>query len=550
VQLSLRFLVVLLFVSPALCQAPQTPAGTGVIEGVITRGETTQPIPNAYVAISAGNELYFETTTDGNGRYILRDLPGATFRLEVTAEGYLDIKRVMTHEQIRLDANQRLRHNLTMTAAAAISGRVLDDNREPLPDREVQVLQLGSTTQGQPEWRTIKTVTTNEKGEYRAVGLAPGEYYVRTVRKPSPDSLPAMTFFPGTTDARSAAKVIVLEGDEGNATFSVSSARTFSIGGTISGLDSRARAAAVRLFVVPQDSRIPRDNGSLSRISNGDAVVRSESFQLKGLLPGVYDLFVVQTPDRVAKVPLEIRDADIQDLRITLEAGVNVTGRIKIAGDEANPAALEMREPDGEITFTHGSTVGHFFLMLRDDFVGRPLVSKSPVVNARESSFTIPGVTEGVYRLVVPGFVPPGRFYLADVRQDGRSVFDEGVQVSRRPIDSLEIVLGLDGGAIEATVITEKKTPVFVVLAPQSSRRQNISLYNTFAADSSLPIRFSAVAPGLYTLFAFEVEKSGVNVPYRNPDFLSLYETQGVSVKVEKGLVAGPLRLPLIGKQR
>jgi hypothetical protein len=542
------FLIAALFMM-AILQAPQTPAGTGVIEGVITRGGTTQPIHNAYVAISSGNNLYFFTTTDGTGYYILRDLPGATFKLEVTAEGYLDIGGVLSREEIRLNANQRLRHNLAMTAMAAISGRVSDDNREPLPNLEVQVLQLGSDVQGRPEWRPIKTVTSNEKGEYRAAGLAPGEYYVRTVRKPSPDSLSLVTFFPGTADARSAAKVILREGEEGNATFSVSPARTFSIGGTITGLDSSTRAAAVRLFVIPQDSRIPRDMDTLSRVLNGDAGVGSGDFQLKGLLPGMYDLFV-RHPDRLAKVSLEIRDADIQDLRIPLEPGVDVKGRIKIEGDEATPVTLEAEERVGPMTFTSGSAKGRFFLTLRNDFVAGMFVAKPPVVNSSENSFTIPGVSAGVYGIGIQG-TDTTRFYLADIRQDGRSVFDEGLQVSRRPIDSLEVVLGLDGGAVEGTVLTEKKSPVFVVLAPQSSRRQNGSLYKTLGlADPSLPIKFSQVAPGLYTLFAFEVEKSGASVPYRSPDFLPLYETQGVSVKIDKGLVVGPVRVPLIGKQR
>jgi hypothetical protein len=288
---------------------------------------------------------------------------------------------------------------------------------------------------------------------------------------------------------------------------------------------------------------------TLSGVLNGDAQVGSGDFKLKGLLPGIYDLFV-RHPDRLAKVPLEIRDADIQDLRIPLEPGVDVQGRIKIAGNEVTPVTLEVEERVGPITFTNGSTRGRFFLTLRSDFVPGMFVARPPVVNSPENSFTIPAVPEGVYSIEIRG-TDPIRFYLADVRQDGRSVFDEGLQVSRRPIDSFEVVLGLDGGSVEGTVLTEKNSPVFVVLAPQPSRRQNGSLYKTLAlADPSLPIKFSQVAPGLYTVFAFEVEKSGAFVPFRSPDFLPLYETQGVSVKIENGVVVGPVRVPLIGKQR
>jgi len=55
--------------------------------------------------------------------------------------------------------------------------------------------------------------------------------------------------------------------------------------------------------------------------------------------------------------------------------------------------------------------------------------------------------------------------------------------------------------------------------------------------EASERFRFSNVAPGLYSLFAFELETGKVDVPYLNPDFLALHAQQAMSVIAESGAV-------------
>ena len=138
-------------------------------------------------------------------------------------------------------------------------------------------------------------------------------------------------------------------------------------------------------------------------------------------------------------------------------------------------------------------------------------------------------------------------FYLADVRESARSIFDEGLNVRSEPIDFLEVVIGFDGGVVEGAVAGNGESPVLVVLAPHPSRRQNGALFQTAElSDSTAPFRFTGVAPGLYSIFAFELADSSGTIPFRNRDFLSIHETESRSVTVGRGAIVGPVQVPLI----
>jgi hypothetical protein len=544
-------------------QDPQ--AGTGAIEGIVTRAGSSQPIQGARVAIWGDKGPDFQTTTDANGHYAFGGIPTGPFNMEVQAEGYLSTPDPSTGKTIRftISDGQLTRHDVTMTSAGALAGRVLDENREPLPGVAVEVLQLRLNSWGRPTWNPVAQVVTNDRGEYRVESLPPDEYYVRASRRRAsgpPDSGSivdlAATYFPGTADARSAAPVQVRESAEVSAEFALASVRAYSVTGRISLPDSPQPAPPVQLYVIPQDSKTPLD----PQVNAGIPVkVSSEgtgTFQIRGLLPGGYDLFGValplvygtatpsgengtavvrfasttRVPGRLGTIPFQIRDEDERDVLLSLDPGVEIKGRVT--------AANSARIPQLSVS-----------LHSRQEFLATLLSIQASVEQNNESnSFTLAGVPAGKYDVEVHGIGNSDSLYLADVRANARSVMEEGLDVFARPMDSLEIVLGFDGGVIEGTINAVQDSPVLVVLAPQAPRRQNGSLFKTRIVENPISegFRFTAVAPGSYSVFAFEIPAPTNTVPYRNPDFLSLHETQGIPVIVEKAAATGPVRLPPI----
>jgi hypothetical protein len=67
----------------------------GVIQGSVREGTTLAPIPGATVSLHDGTAVD-ETTTDGNGRFVLRRVPaGSVLALDFAAKGYAT-SRLMT----------------------------------------------------------------------------------------------------------------------------------------------------------------------------------------------------------------------------------------------------------------------------------------------------------------------------------------------------------------------------------------------------------------------------------------------------------------------
>jgi Carboxypeptidase regulatory-like domain len=559
--------------------ALQGPQATGVLEGTVTQQGSAKPVANARIAIWGDHGPDFTTTTDINGHYIFPELPPGVYNMEAQADGYVTVPDPGTGAGVRVTVNnqQRARWNILMPSISAITGRILDDKSEPLDNVPVEVLRLRYGASGRPEWQGAALTTTNEKGEYRAEDLPAGEYYIRGKNA----AKRSVTYFPGTSDPRAAVSVLLREGEERHAEFSLASAGTYSISGTIvdpdrpailARLDAFTPEKPVMLYAIPQDLKIPVD-----RIPS-EAMFVKEEFQYRGLLPGIYDLYAVRPmnrvftmkasidpatgktffifdalgsvtfPLRVAKATVEVRDEDVKDIKLAFEPGADVLGHIRVAGGDGT--ALPLVAKNGlvgpvDVTLASNTIEVRLNLEFKEDFI-KGLIAPS-ITRVSENSFTFADVPAGVYSVSVTTSSPSPNFYVADIREGARSVFDDGLRVTHQAIDSLDVLLGFDGGAVTGNLLGTSKSSAFIVLAPQVLRRSNRALFKTVTLeDASNPFNFSEVAPGLYSLFAFELVSVDDTLPYLDPNFLSLYETRGTPVTIERNAVVGPLQIPLI----
>jgi hypothetical protein len=302
----------------------------------------------------------------------------------------------------------------------------------------------------------------------------------------------------------------------------------------------------------------------------------NEAFKFGGLSPGIYDIYAVRSPQNffsvkafidsatgnqsfvpiyidkfpllTAKATLEVRDEDIKDVRLVLERGVDVLGHLKVADGDGKALPLDLKSGiAGPIDVTMGSHVIQVRLNLRSKDAPHKGLIVPTLTKVTDNSFTFSDVPAGVYGLAVVTNSSDPKFYVADIREGARSIFDDGLQVTHQPIDSLEVILSFDGGGVTGNVLGTTKSSVLLVLAPPPSRRKNRELFKTITLeDASKPFNLSGVAPGLYSLLAFELSSVDDTLPYLDTNFLSQHEHQGVPVTVEKGAVAGPLRVPLI----
>jgi hypothetical protein len=75
-----------------------------------------------------------------------------------------------------------------MQATASVSGRVFDENDEPLANATIEVLTLQESSNAPRMWMPFRggqgipgprPVETDDLGKYRVAGLEPGEYLIR-----------------------------------------------------------------------------------------------------------------------------------------------------------------------------------------------------------------------------------------------------------------------------------------------------------------------------------------------------------------------------------
>src|SRR5688572_8194401 len=171
--------------------APFFPDTTGVVTGVVRRADTGQPLPEAQVVVVSAGEsagaaidaaMTRATVTDRNGRYTIKGIETGYYTLVAQCEGYFGLGVANSTRAsipiIVIEGQQVDGGVLELIPGSAISGRVAGPDGQPQIAATVQALRA-SYIRGRRAMTLVKTVETDDLGEYRLFWLPPGEYYIR-----------------------------------------------------------------------------------------------------------------------------------------------------------------------------------------------------------------------------------------------------------------------------------------------------------------------------------------------------------------------------------
>jgi hypothetical protein len=559
-------LALIVLLSAVIQQTPET----GTIEGTVNRtGSPIVPIAGAQVKATApsplrdGSLLILETTTDGAGHFIFSEVPSGTFKVEVGLEGYgfrasKFIFQPTQAVQVTVAPGKRVQvPNLSLTPSATIRGRVIDAEGLGVANLPVEFLRLTVNQDGKKTWALTGMVETetNDKGEYQHEMLGPGDYYVRTILDAQSD-LPIAVYYPETTNGGAAAPVVLGEGSQLVADIRVGRARnapTYKVSGKVANPFLNATPVSTDLILMKSDSSEPigaRDM-QLSALSLADR--DTGRFEFPAVRAGSYDLWAGAEIDGkrfLAKVPIEVRDQDIENVSLALRAGVDITGRLVVDGAAKDVQFFRRVSRVGDPLINAGSL--EIALNRQDRF---PFgTAPAPVIDDNGVSFTFRGVPEGPYtirgtvRSALGAYIQNSDFYIADIRASGRSVFDTGFQVGSDPVDSIEILVETSGGAIEGTLQGKSELPAFLVFAPNSLRQGNASLFRWAVFPANGKFQLKGIAPGNYRLFS--VPYLNEIPPFRDPEFLARHESRALNITIQKGTTTSGLQVPYLNLGR
>jgi hypothetical protein len=216
---------------------------------------------------------------------------------------------------------------------------------------------------------------------------------------------------------------------------------------------------------------------------------------------GTMDELFFNSHEFRASVPIEVTNADVDDVHLVVSAGAEVSGRITVAGED-HPTQLR-----GIISFVTGN--GEVF----------------PAAITDDGTFTAK-LSLGTYQ-VQPRI--GGDLVVRSIRSEEAEVSD-GLTVRGGGKLALEIVMGHDGGKVEGAVLDPEDKPVAgatVVLIPK--KRDRSDLYAQGETDQNGHFQLPFVASGDYRLFAWDDVEPGI---WYDADFLKDTESKGEAVTV------------------
>ncbi len=535
----------LLSASLASAQDSAPAANTSSIAGTVVKEPGSEPLKKVLVQVVAEDQKQggnYTATTDTDGHFRIENVVPGRYRLFLEKTGFVEVNGRGFKADVNVftvQAGAAVEDLLfRMLPTAIISGHVTDEDGDPMSGVRiiVQKKKPGKSTR-----ETVGGESTNDLGEYRLSGLFPGQYWIvampppdmRDYEKPPeksplgdnqsaalPDTRYVTTYYPGTYDAMQASAVTLKAGDEMPVNLTLVPARTYRVRGIVTGI-----TAGEKPFVE-----------LISR--SGDSVRASEvgpdgQFEMRGAAPGSYVVRAstgIESHLLTARQDISVVAADVEGLKLVPLPSFTLSGRLQIEGS----ASRDLTQYSINLRLVDLPEDAGF--SMSQDFFGL----NAPV--DRLGKFEWKDVKPATYIVQVYGGNGRGSFFLKSVTLGGRDIAT-GFTASGPA--TLDLVVSTKGGVVEGVVVEKQKDvdtdhvnndhPVAnatVVAVPEEKYRKLPDRFGIGSTDQQGRFTIRGVAPGSYTLYAWQDLEDGV---WHDADFLKSQEANGTAVKVEEG---------------
>jgi protocatechuate 3,4-dioxygenase beta subunit len=533
--------------APAATGTAQAKEETCRVSGLVAKLADGSPLKNAAVQLSSESdrEHTIATKTASDGRFALKNVPAGRYKLSVSRNGYVTAEYGQKKPSdpgaaFTLAAGEN-RQDLVfkLIPAAVISGRVFDEDGEPLPQATVmasrEVYNEGRRTLATQGW-----AQTDDLGQFRLFGLAPGRYYVSATRpgwgqvngdrefnaapKQEAERAYTRTYYPGSTDPAKASVISVKEGEEvPGMDIALKETAVYRVRGKVFNQVMRKAGKEVELQLVSRGKRLEPYFAGGAEVKKSDG-----SFEIANVVPGSYVLFAYWFDENkfyTARENVDIAGSDVE-ITLSIGAGTAIPGRVRWEGKPS-------LEGDDLQVFLEPEMLQNW-------------AGTSARVGANQQ-FTLKDVNEGEYRVSANGLSRD--CYIKEVVYGDIRAKDETISVSKGGGAPLEITLSSRGARVEGAAVDHDGLPApgaWVVAVPEEAQRGNSRLFKAQTTDQYGKFDLRGLAPGWYKVFSFTGVEPG---EWEDPEFLKTQEAKGESMEVRDGDVK-TLNLRLIEQKR
>jgi hypothetical protein len=496
----MRFLLPLL-VAAALAAQTTEPPPSGSLSGTVTDSSTGTPIAGAVVAAGKAS-----AKTDAQGRYTVTGLAPGPIQLMSGHPGYSVALKSAT-----VIAGLTVSVNLALPPHARITGKVIDENGDPVANIVVQGLSRIYAA-GELVYRIDSgTATTNAAGEYQIARIFPGLPIVllaADARTLKPQAVPAVsgasenaekrervtvpTFYPDAVLPERGELLELRPGEERHlGDIRLRRLPSYCVSGVVAGASGPGPLA----FSVGSKTA-----AALGRIGAIAGTAQADGrFRVCGLAPGEYRISATETastaaiPSAFGFTAVTVNDRDVEDLKVSASPWITVPGEVAIEGTAPETPV----EGTLALSFTRAEQP-----RAESDALRRQV--------AIPGGFSVPLLFAADYGVGVRG-IPKG-WYLKDVTYAGVGIANRRLHPSAiQGAAALRIVLANDGGYIGVRVTSDDNRPIAganIAILPDLSvpDAEFAGRILTARSDQFGAYTSAMLEPGKYYVLATEAE--------------------------------------------